>query len=126
VLSFFIDSNLSSAPPRARTPRLTRVVRSALLLLLPLAGAPALAQSARSHLAVADPAHPTQPLVYRSAFDGPPLATTDPAPGNWAALNARVGQFKRGHIDILRQEDQVASTRPAPDTAPALPHGGSR
>jgi hypothetical protein len=73
---------------------------------------------------VVDPAHPTPPLVYRSAFEVSPLQT-DATPGDWIALNARVGQFKRGHIDIVRQEDQ-APAGPPRGAAPTPPPGGGR
>jgi hypothetical protein len=131
VLSIFVNSRPSSALPRMRLrtplpPRSRSAGAGALLTLTLLtAGGPTLAQPASAGLAVADPAHPTPALVYRSAFDAPALQT-DPAPGNWAALNARVGQFKRGHLDILRQEELASTAHPAPGGAPATPQGGTR
>ena len=91
-----------------------------------LAGAslPALAQAQAS---VVDPDAVVAPVLYQSVFANGPkgveMATTD-----WKKANAEVGQFKRGHVDILKweasREAQPAtpSEPPSPKT-PAAPSG---
>ncbi len=66
----------------------------------------ALAQSA-----VTDPAAPVPPVVYQSVFADTPqgveMQTTD-----WKKANAEVGQFRRGHVDILKWEEANPPTNP--------------
>lgn len=70
---------------------------------------------------VADPASPVPAVSYRSVFvDTPQGVETGSLP--WKAANADVGQFTRGHIDILKWE----AARARQDAAkPAMPmsHG---
>ena len=84
---------------------------SPLVILLPHT---ALAQSA-----VADPAAPVPPVVYQSVFADTPqgveMQTTD-----WKKANAEVGQFRRGHVDILKWEE---ANPPAKPSKPAMPGG---
>ncbi len=69
----------------------------------------------------ADPAAAVPPPVYRSAF---PATQADPlaAPGDWRRLNAEVGQFENGHVDIIKWEARNAGAArpvaPAPGAAP--------
>lgn len=66
---------------------------------------------------VADPATPVPAVVYRSVFaDTSQGVETGTVP--WRAANAEVGQFTRGHMDILKWE----AARAKPDPArPAMP-----
>jgi hypothetical protein len=70
---------------------------------------------------VADPASPVPAVLYRSAFvDTPQGVETGTLP--WKDANAEVGQFTRGHIDILKWEAAQARQDVA---KPAMPmsHG---
>jgi hypothetical protein len=63
----------------------------------------------------ADPASPVPAARYSSAFAG--VATgVEPAVDDWKKANAAVGQFPRGHADLLRWEQ-------AQDGKPAAPAG---
>ena len=78
----------------------------------------ALAQSA-----VTDPAAPVPPVVYQSVFADTPkgveMQTTD-----WKKANDEVGQFRRGHVDILKWEEaNPPTTPPAKPAKPAMPGG---
>ena len=74
----------------------------------------------------ADPAAPVPPAVYRSAFAGVPTGVEqDTVP--WRQANETVGQFPRGHSDVLKWERaHPGATAPAPaasDAPAAMPHG---
>lgn len=66
---------------------------------------------------VADPAAPVPPLHYRSALQAGPQGVIQER-DDWKAANARVGQYPRGHHDILKAEEAQASAAPAASTAP--------
>lgn len=68
----------------------------------------------------ADPAAAVPPVVYRSAFS-PPQPDALAAPGDWRRLNADVGQFENGHMDIIKWEarNPAAPGAAAPIPAPA-------
>ena len=76
--------------------------------------------------AVTDPQATVPPVVYQSVFADTPtgveMKTVD-----WDKANAEVGQFKRGHVDILKWEEAqtkapMQSNPTAADAAkPALP-----
>lgn len=90
----------------------------ALLPLVILLPHTALAQSA-----VTDPAAAVPPVVYQSVFADTPqgveMQTTD-----WKKANAEVGQFRRGHVDILKWEEaNPPATPPAKPAKPAMPDG---
>jgi len=54
---------------------------------------------------VTNPAAPVPQVAYRSVFvDTPVGVETEEA--DWRRANAEVGQFQRGHVDILRWEAQ--------------------
>lgn len=55
--------------------------------------------------AVLDPAAPVPAVQYRSVFGDAPtgVETTE---ADWRKANDDVGQFRRGHIDILKWESQ--------------------
>jgi hypothetical protein len=62
----------------------------------------------------ADPATPVPAALYSSAFSG--LSTgVEPASDDWKKSNAAVGQFPRGHADLLKWEQ----ARKVPPAAPA-------
>lgn len=72
--------------------------------------------------AVVDPSAPVPPVVYRSVFvdmaQGVETGATD-----WRRANDEVGQYRRGHIDILKAEeaDEARQRANAPPN-PAGPH----
>lgn len=67
----------------------------------------------------ADPAAAVPPLAYRSVFP-PAQGAALAAPGDWRRLNAEVGQFQNGHIDIIKWEARHATaTGPVPPAAPS-------
>lgn len=89
------------------------------LLALAVLAWPALnlAQSApEKTTAAADPVAPVPALHYQSALVYSPRGVTQ-GTDDWAAANARVGQFARGHADILKAEQ--AQGQPAKPDAPA-------
>ena len=95
-----------------------------LLVLLQLAR-PALAQDPRPDLSVADPESaatlPDWRSLRPSAVVNPELpATLDAAIRRWQAANRAVGEFPRGHVDLLRWEQAQGSPN-APVTPAALP-----
>lgn len=103
------------------------------LFLLPLlwtiAAQPGLAQAVGSvplnptaTLQASQPGSPVAPVAYRSAFADLPQGLEQP-PVDWKAANAAVGQFKRGHADLLKweQEQPRKPGAPANPTKPAQP-----
>lgn len=94
------------------------------MLLLPLGSAHAQGAPA---LQPTDPAAPVPAVSYRSVFSDLP-AGVEAGREDWKKANNEVGRFTRGHIDILKAEQQQAApTAPvaAPDAAPpaaAHPH----
>ena len=61
----------------------------------------------------ADPATPVPPTRYASAFAG--LATgVETASDDWKKANAAVGQFPRGHADLLKWEQSQEAKPAAP------------
>lgn len=93
------------------------------LLVLAFLAAPAsgLAQRVPApNAAVADPATPVPAPRYRSALASEPrgaaLASTD-----WKAANAEVGQFRRGHSDLLKWEQTQGATPPAAAPGQRMP-----
>ncbi|MFS2032959.1 hypothetical protein ACEN8I_02935 [Polaromonas sp. CT11-55] len=63
----------------------------------------------------ADPAAPVPPALYTSAFAGLPSGV-EPALDDWKKANAAVGQFPRGHADLLKWE-QAQGAQPAAPAA---------
>ena len=75
-----------------------------ILLLLGTLVLPALAAA---QTPVADPAIPVPPVLYRSVFaDTPSGVETESV--DWKTANAEVGQFRKGHADILKWEAEQA------------------
>ncbi|MDZ7920902.1 hypothetical protein [Rhodoferax sp.] len=62
---------------------------------------------------------PVPAVVYRSVFADLPQGVEDTVL-DWKAANAAVGQFKRGHADLLKWEQEQAR-RSAPPTRGAAP-----
>jgi hypothetical protein len=76
-------------------------------------------------LQASQPGSPVPPVAYRSAFADLPQGL-EQTPTDWKAANAAVGQFKRGHADLLKwEQDQArknaAPAKPAPAAAEAKP-----
>jgi hypothetical protein len=69
----------------------------------------------------ADPEAPTPAPSYRSVFQDTPRGVEENSE-DWRRANAEVGQFLRGHIDLLKWENaQPASGQASPPAAaPAL------
>ena len=79
---------------------------------------------------VVDPPEITNPsafvpaVQYRSVFVDTPKGV-ETGELDWKKANAEVGQFKRGHIDVLKWEEEQARGRAAP-TPPAPHHQGAK
>lgn len=70
---------------------------------------------------VTDPASPVPTVLYRSVFtDTPKGVETDTL--EWKAANSEVGQFARGHIDILKWEAAQAKSEASKPVMP-MSHG---
>lgn len=61
---------------------------------------------------VTDAAAPVPPVSYRSVFAGTPTGVA-PADADWRKANAEVGEFRRGHVDILKWEAEQAKHKAA-------------
>lgn len=95
------------------------------MLLLPLGSVHAQGAPAPQP---ADPSAPVPAVSYRSVFADLPTGV-EAGREDWKKANNEVGRFTRGHVDILKseQQQQAAPAAPAatPDTAPpaaAHPH----
>ncbi|MEO8118681.1 MAG: hypothetical protein ABI606_05080 [Rhodoferax sp.] len=73
--------------------------------------------------AVASPTAYASPVVYRSVFVDTPTGI-DAEETDWRKANAEAGQFKRGHIDILRWENAQAG-KPSEATKNIAPGSGN-
>jgi len=72
----------------------------------------------RPTLQALNPQSAVPPAVYRSTLAGLPRGVED-TQLDWRRSNDAVGQFKRGHIDLLRLEQQNAAPAAAqPKAAP--------
>lgn len=91
--------------------------------------------SAMAQATVTDPDASVPPVVYQSVFNQSPTGVETKSV-DWKKANAEVGQFKRGHVDILKWEESQAKDKPsgklampseavptkvAPSPAPAVP-----
>lgn len=64
---------------------------------------------------------PVPPALYHSAFAGLPTGVEETRV-DWKKANADVGQFKRGHADLLKwEQEQLKAAQPAPGSSPATP-----
>ncbi len=74
---------------------------------------------------VTNPAVFVPPVLYRSVFVDTPVGV-ETETLDWKRANADVGQFKRGHVDVLKWEEEQAARRkalPAGAAQPAAPAG---
>jgi hypothetical protein len=78
--------------------------------------------SALAQAAVTDPGAPVPPVVYQSVFNQSPKGVETKSV-DWKKANADVGQFKRGHVDILKWEESQAKDKPM--SKPAMPSEAS-
>jgi hypothetical protein len=92
-------------------------------VLLSMGSAAAFAQAApypqpdpRPTERAANPATPVPAALYRSAFADLP-AGVEQATGDWKKSNTDVGQFKRGHADLLKWEQSQKGRQPAAPAA---------
>ena len=67
----------------------------------------------------ADPAATVPRVAYRSVFADMPTGV-EAQQADWKKANADVGQFRRGHVDLLKWEEEQSRTAPVP--APAMGH----
>lgn len=77
---------------------------------------------AATAISAADPAAPVPALLYRSVFSKTPTGV-EASSDDWKKANAEVGQFRNGHVDILKWE-QAQPTGQAP--APGMPDASSK
>jgi hypothetical protein len=78
--------------------------------------------------AAADPSDPTAAVprvAYRSVFADTPIGV-EAELADWKRANAEVGQFRRGHVDLLKWEQERAYSTPAPVTGDPRHHGGHK
>ena len=66
--------------------------------------APQVPSQATAMPSVTNPAAAVPPVVYQSVFADTPTGV-EMESADWKKANAEVGQFKRGHVDILKWED---------------------
>ena len=102
-------------------PRMARAIVSSVacsIVHLPL--------SAMAQTTVTDPGAKVPPVVYQSVFNQSPVGVETKSM-DWKKANAEVGQFKRGHVDILKWEESQLKDKPSdktatqPQAAPAKP-----
>lgn len=60
---------------------------------------------------------PVPPALFRSAFAGVPTGVEQTSV-DWKKANADVGQFERGHADLLKWEDEQAKAANPSNPAP--------
>ena len=104
-------------PAASHTSLFPALVPTCALLTLSLFTRGALAQAQ-----VTDPAAPVPSVVYQTVFADTPKGVEMQA-ADWIKANAEVGQFKRGHVDILKWEDaqakkQLPMQKPLPTQIP--------
>ena len=60
------------------------------------------------------------PVLYRSVFVDTPTGV-EAETLDWKRANADVGQFRRGHVDVLKWEEEQAARRKAMPSGAAQP-----
>ena len=75
-------------------------------------GASAIASLAIAQAVATDPAAAVPPVVYQSVFNESPTGVETKSV-DWKKANAEVGQFKRGHVDILKWEESQLKDKAA-------------
>ena len=68
----------------------------------------------------ASPDTPVPPALYRSAFADLPTGVEQTSV-DWKTANATVGQFPRGHADLLKWERAQKKAQPQPQAAESAP-----
>ena len=66
------------------------------------------------------PGTPVPKAQYQSTFDGLPTGV-EQSVVDWRDANANVGQFKRGHADLLKWEEEQVRQKPVPPGMPDMP-----
>lgn len=85
-----------------------------------MAALPLLAAAAEAD----DPAAPVPRLEYRSVLPARAGHVAEEPDLPWRQANEEVGRFPRGHVDLLKWEQQQQrppAPAPAPEPAPARP-----
>ena len=95
-------------------------------LIAGLAGAAtvAFAQTVPDPPEITNPSAFVPAVQYRSVFVDTPKGV-ETGELDWKKANADVGQFKRGHVDVLKWEEEQARARGAP-TPPAPQQQGAK
>ena len=75
--------------------------------------APQVPSQATAMPSVTNPAAAVPPVVYQSVFADTPTGV-EMESADWKKANAEVGQFKRGHVDILKWEEAQGKSPMAP------------
>lgn len=88
--------------------------------LLVASATTAIAQPMAKAEEVTNPAVFVPPVLYRSVFVDTPTGV-EAETLDWKRANADVGQFKRGHIDVLKWEEEQAARRKAMPSGAAQP-----
>jgi hypothetical protein len=105
------------SPPHARQEIFLKIHFIFYMLVMPLGSAQAQDPSIPQP---ADPAASVPAVNYRSVFADLPTGV-EAGREDWKKANDDVGRFTRGHVDILKwEQQQAAPSAPAtrPDTAP--------
>lgn len=84
-------------------------VRFNLILFASLGFIPGLPMISAQAQGVADPKAEVPALIYRSVFQEAGKGLVSDAK-DWREANDEVGQFKRGHIDVLKWEGQNSAS----------------
>ena len=84
----------------------TQLLNCAMMCAFVLAPHMVLAQSS-----VTDPTATVPPVVYQSVFVDTPKGV-ETGTSDWKNANAEVGQFRRGHVDILKWEESQFKALP--------------
>jgi hypothetical protein len=87
--------------------------RGLLPAMLLAASHPLAAQALPDRPPVVNPALAVEPVEYRSVFADLPRGV-EAGSIDWREANDQVGQFRRGHVDILRWEQQQDAATPRP------------
>lgn len=96
--------------------------------LLALLLAPPLAWAQAPNTAIPDPADPAAAVprtAYRSVFADTPTGV-ESGRTDWNKANAEVGQFRRGHADLLKWEEEQSRTPSMPAMGHHRHHGGHK
>ena len=84
-----------------------QLMATAILSSMAFAPASAMAQATVTDAGVSVP-----PVIYQSVFNQSPTGVETKSV-DWKKANTEVGQFKRGHVDILKWEESQLKDKPA-------------